>query len=75
VTLIRGLKLIPYALSLGGTTTTVCFPPYATQEGADANDASAAGSATIRMSIGLEAADDLIADLAQALAALPPKTF
>ncbi len=69
--LIRGLRIIPYALSLGGTSTTVCYPPRATREGADGNDAAPSGSATIRMSIGLEAADDLISDLAQALAALP----
>jgi len=69
--LIRTLRMIPYALSLGGTASTVCYPPSNQGDNRDGNDPAAAGSATIRMSIGLETADDLIADLAQALAALP----
>ena len=62
-TFLRALRLIPYALSLGGTTTTACYPPQSAPGGMS-------GSATIRMSVGLEAAEDLIADLGQALAAL-----
>jgi hypothetical protein len=54
------LETIPYALSFGGVSTTLCFPPEPTGR-ADA------ATGTIRMSIGLEAADDLIADLTQAL--------
>ena len=68
--LIRTLQLIPYALSLGGTASTVCYPPHVQTADGDGNDFAALGSATIRMSVGLEAADDLIADLAQALAVL-----
>ena len=68
--LIRTLQLIPYALSLGGTTSTVCYPPRTQGNDMDGNAPAASGSATIRMSVGLEAADDLVADLAQALAAL-----
>ena len=107
---IRSLVAIPYALSLGGTVTTVCYPPRAlpttaaaaslnghanghpngtangsisgTANGSvsgrangsvsgTANAAAAAParrrSATLRLSIGLESADDLIADLGQAL--------
>jgi cystathionine beta-lyase/cystathionine gamma-synthase len=62
--LIRRLELIPYALSFGGVSTTLCFPP----EPAGRAEASIG---TIRMSIGLEAADDIIADLTQALDGLP----
>ena len=69
--LIRTLRLIPYALSLGGTTSTVCYPPHVQPDAANGNDPAESGSATIRLSVGLEAADDLIADLAQALATLP----
>ena len=107
---IRGLRAIPYALSLGGTITTVCYPPRAmppaapsgppaappngsangaahgaangvatgamsrsangTANGAvhpAANGVERRRSATLRLSIGLESADDLIADLGQAL--------
>ena len=38
---LRALRLIPYALSLGGTTTTVCYPPQSTP-------GEWGGSATIR---------------------------
>jgi len=72
--LIRTLQLIPYALSLGGTTSTVCYPPRTQGNDMDGNAPAASGSATIRMSVGLEAADDLVADLAQALAALSTTT-
>lgn len=57
----RQLRLIPYAPSLGGTSTTASYPPGHISKGA-----SCAG-ATIRLSIGLEAAADIIADLDQAL--------
>jgi cystathionine beta-lyase/cystathionine gamma-synthase len=69
--LIRRLQLIPYALSLGGTTTTVCYPPQTEAPETAGCHGPLSGSATIRMSVGLEDADDLIADLGQALAALP----
>ena len=83
---IRSLTTIPYALSLGGTVTTVCYPPWAipsaepTGHGNGHVIGSANGSlnglamssnrrrsATLRLSIGLESAEDLIADLGQAL--------
>ena len=81
---IRSLGSIPYALSLGGTVTTVCYPPRAmpgagaaaqlngSSNGAmNGNGLATAStrrrSATLRLSIGLESADDLIADLGQAL--------
>ena len=60
---IRRMELIPYALSLGGTVTTVCYPPLL-----DVKQQPGSGGATLRLSIGLEAAADLIADLEQALA-------
>jgi methionine-gamma-lyase len=60
---IRRLRLIPYVPSLGGTGTTICFPPrtLATRQGARA------GEGWLRLSVGLESPEDLIADLAQAL--------
>ena len=79
---IRSLHAIPYALSLGGTVTTVCYPPRALPAAAPSGHAnghpngSSNGSgqtparrrsATLRLSIGLESAGDLIADFGQAL--------
>lgn len=58
---LRQLQLIPYAPSLGGTSTTASYPPGHITDGVQRP------GATIRLSIGLEAAVDLIADLDQAL--------
>ena len=63
---VRALRLIPYAPSLGGTTTTVSYPPAR-----PCFDSDQENSATLRLSIGLEDPADLFADLAQALDALP----
>ena len=57
----RQLRLIPYAPSLGGTSTTASYPPGHLSAGAHCS------GATIRLSVGLEAAADIIADLDQAL--------
>jgi cystathionine gamma-synthase len=61
--LIRRLRLIPYAPSLGGTTTTICYPPRTLPT----SDGLHVPAANLRLSIGLEDAADLIADLSQAL--------
>lgn len=64
---LRRLWMIPYAPSLGGTTTTASYPP-----GHHGGGPHRSG-ATIRLSVGLEAARDIIADLDQALlAAMSP---
>ncbi len=65
--LIRRLRTIAFAPSLGGTGTTVSYPPTARPAGNGVREPSA----SIRMSVGLEAAGDLIDDLRQALDALP----
>ena len=66
-TLIRRLRTIAFAPSLGGMGTTVSYPPVARPDG----DRTGEPSAAVRMSVGLEAATDLIADLRQALDAVP----
>jgi methionine-gamma-lyase len=68
--LLNALQVFKLAVSLGGTESLVCHPattvhpgvPKATRERLGITDA------TIRLSIGIEHADDLVADLAQALA-------
>jgi cystathionine beta-lyase/cystathionine gamma-synthase len=68
--LLNALQVFKLAVSLGGTESLVCHPattvhsgvPKATRERLRITDA------TIRLSIGIEHADDLVADLAQALA-------
>lgn len=72
---IQGLRLIPYAPSLGGASTTICYPPRTLPVGSrpcDAELGRASGSASLRLSIGLEAAEDLVRDLAHALARISP---
>lgn len=63
------LRVIRHAVSLGGTETIVSLPWYASHANIPAEERLALGIAqsTVRMSVGLEAADDLIADLSQAL--------
>jgi methionine-gamma-lyase len=68
--LLNALQVFKLAVSLGGTESLVCHPattvhsgvPKATRERLGITDA------TIRLSIGIEHAGDLVADLAQALA-------
>ena len=65
--LLRALQLIAFAPSLGGTTTTACYPPRFSPWDDAAPETVWSGSATIRLSVGLESAPDLIADLKQGL--------
>lgn len=64
------VRLPLVAPSLGGLETLITIPAETSHVGMSAEERSAAGvtSDLLRMSIGLESADDLIADLEQALA-------
>jgi methionine-gamma-lyase len=63
------LQVFKLAVSLGGTESLACHPGSTTHSGVPAAIRAAIGvsDGTIRVSIGIEHADDLIADLAQAL--------
>ena len=67
---IDGLRLVQRATSLGGPETLVTHPVTTTHTGLLPSELAAAGieDGTVRISCGLEHADDLIADLTQALA-------
>ncbi len=60
---VRELKLIQFAPSLGGTVTTVCYPPVGRMGVYDPH----LSSGQLRLSVGLEAVDDIIRDLDRAL--------
>ena len=63
--IINGLNLFKSAVSLGGSESLVCHPASTTHSGIPA-DVRAQGGLTeglVRLSIGLEHPDDLIADL------------
>jgi cystathionine beta-lyase/cystathionine gamma-synthase len=63
------LRLIKCAPSLGGVETLVSYPLYSSHYGFTDEQLRAAGvsAATVRFAIGVEAADDIIADIEQAL--------
>jgi len=64
------MQIIKLAVSLGGTESLACHPASTTHSGVPAQVRARIGvsDATIRLSIGIEHADDLLADLTQALA-------
>ena len=70
LSVLEKVKLIKYAESLGGTETLITYPT--TQTHADVPEELCLKNGitpnTLRLSVGLESADDLIADLEQALA-------
>lgn len=67
--LVSSTRLFLLAESLGGAKSLVCHPAQMTHKSIPAEKRRAAGVADslIRLSVGLEDADDLIADLEQAL--------
>ena len=66
------LQLLKLAVSLGGSETLICHPATTTHYAIAPADRLAGGitDGTMRVSVGLEHVDDLIADLAQALEAV-----
>jgi cystathionine beta-lyase/cystathionine gamma-synthase len=67
---VEGVQLAQMASSLGGPETLVCSPANSTHAGLTPAELEAAGigPGLVRISVGLEHVDDLIADLDQALA-------
>lgn len=68
---LNALQVFKLAVSLGGTESLASHPAAMTHSGvpADVRERIGVLDSTIRLSIGVEHPDDLIADLAQALAA------
>ena len=70
--MLNRLRLLRLAVSLGGTETLICHPAttthYATPR--ERREDVGIGDGTLRVSVGIEHPDDLIADLAQALEAV-----
>jgi methionine-gamma-lyase len=64
------LQIFKLAVSLGGTESLACHPGTTTHSGVPGEVRARIGvrDATIRLSIGIEHPDDLVADLTQALA-------
>lgn len=68
---LNALQVFKLAVSLGGTESLASHPAAMTHSGVPAEVRARIGvlATTIRLSVGIEHPDDLIADLAQALAA------
>jgi methionine-gamma-lyase len=69
---LNALQIVKLAVSLGGTESLASHPASMTHSGVPADIRARIGvlDTTIRLSIGIEHPDDLIADLTQALAAV-----
>ena len=67
--ILEGVKLIQFAESLGGGETLITYPTTQTHAAIPEAERIARGITNnlLRMSIGLESAEDIIADLAQAM--------
>jgi methionine-gamma-lyase len=65
------MQIFKLAVSLGGTESLACHPATTTHSGvpADVRTRIGVSDATVRLSIGIEHPDDLLADLSQALVA------
>jgi methionine-gamma-lyase len=66
---LNALRIFKLAVSLGGTESLACHPATTTHSGvpAEVRDRFGVGEATVRLSVGIEHPDDIVADLAQAL--------
>jgi methionine-gamma-lyase len=67
--LFDSLQLVRTAPSLGGVETLASYPLYSSHAGFSDQQLAAAGvsDATVRFAVGIEAAEDVIADIIQAL--------
>ena len=67
--ILENVKMIKYAESLGGTESLITYPLLQTHADLPQNEREARGinGCLLRLSVGLEAADDIIADLKQAI--------
>ena len=64
-------QLTRFAASLGGVETTISYPEITSHRSMSAAERAVlgVGPGTVRVSVGIEDPDDIVADFAQALAA------
>jgi cystathionine gamma-synthase len=72
---LRGLETIAIVHSLGEVATTISYPALSSHRplSAEARRALGVGDGTLRLSVGIEHPDDIVADLARAFAGLPAR--
>jgi cystathionine beta-lyase/cystathionine gamma-synthase len=63
-------KLVAFAASLGGVETTISYPLITSHRSLTDEERAelGVGAGTVRVSVGIEAADDIIDDFKQAIA-------
>jgi cystathionine gamma-synthase len=69
--MIKRFSLVTFAASLGGVETTISYPEITSHRGMTPEERAelGVGAGTVRVSVGLEDAADIIADFTQAIAA------
>ena len=62
-------QIVRFAASLGGVETTVSYPEITSHRGLTRAERAelGVGTGTVRVSVGIEAAEDIVADFTQAL--------
>jgi cystathionine beta-lyase/cystathionine gamma-synthase len=67
--MITRFRLATFAASLGGVETTISYPEITSHRGLKPEERAqlGVGPGTVRVSVGIEAAEDIVADFAQAL--------
>ena len=62
-------RMVRFAASLGGVETTISYPEISSHRGLSPAERAqlGVGSGTVRVSVGIEATDDILADFAQAI--------
>jgi cystathionine gamma-synthase len=67
--MIGRFQLVRFAASLGGVETTISYPEITSHRSMSAEERASlgVGPGTVRVSVGIEDADDIVADFAQAL--------
>lgn len=67
--MIERFQLVRFAASLGGVETTVSYPEITSHRSMTAEERASlgVGPGTVRVSVGIEDPDDIVADFTQAL--------
>src|SRR5579864_1873466 len=68
--MIKRFSLVTFAASLGGVETTICYPEITSHRAMSPEERAelGVGSGTVRVSVGLEDPEDIVADFTQAVA-------
>ena len=68
--MMKRFQLVTFAASLGGVETTISYPEITSHRGMSPDERAAlgVGLGTVRVSVGIEDAEDIVADFAQAIA-------